>query len=78
MTSELRNGTVVENGTKVEMNGSKKIGYKEETNGNGNHCDYPQVTVVNSRSVNYLLTKLRNKDTQAKVIFQTLYKLNFF
>ena len=64
MTSELKNGSKV---VASEVNGNKKIGYKEETNGNGNHCDYPQVTVVNSRSVNYLLTKLRNKDTQAKV-----------
>ena len=36
-------------------------------NHNGNNCEYSNVTVVNSRCVNYLLTKLRNKETQAKV-----------
>ena len=38
MTTELKNGSKV---VASELNGNKKIGYKEETNGNGNHCDYP-------------------------------------
>ena len=35
---------------------------------NGNYGEYLNVTVVNSRSFNYLLTKLRNKNTEAKVL----------
>ena len=63
------------------IKGKKSVKMTTETNGNGihitngkhyglngNHGEYPNVTVVNSRSVNYLLTKLRNKDTEAKVV----------
>ena len=52
-----------------EVNGNQKM----TSEVNGNHCEYSNVTVVNSRCVNYLLTKLRNKDTQAKV--STVQKL---
>jgi len=53
MTSET-------NGNGIHIGNGKHYGL------NGNHGEYPNVTVVNSRSVNYLLTKLRNKDTKAK------------
>ena len=34
---------------------------------NGNHQEFPNVTVIESRCVKYLLTKLRNKETCSKV-----------
>ena len=34
---------------------------------NGNHQEFPNVTVIESRCVKYLLTKLRNKETCGKV-----------
>ena len=61
MTTETNgNGIHITNG--IEITNGKHYGL------NGNHGEYPNVTVVNSRSVNYLLTKLRNKDTEAKVL----------
>ena len=53
--------TTETNGNGIHIGNGKHYGL------NGNHGEYPNVTVVNSRSVNYLLTKLRNKDTEAKV-----------
>ena len=69
MTTETNgNGIHITNG--IEITNGKHYGL------NGNHGEYPNVTVVNSRSVNYLLTKLRNKDTEAKVLkLLTLKKL---
>ena len=65
MTTETNgNGIHITNG--IEITNGKHYGL------NGNHGEYPNVTVVNSRSVNYLLTKLRNKDTEAKVCTKTL------
>ena len=54
--------TTETNGNGIHITNGKHYGL------NGNHGEYPNVTVVNSRSVNYLLTKLRNKDTEAKVL----------
>ena len=31
------------------------------------HSEFPNVSVINTRSVNYLLTKLRSKETESKV-----------
>ena len=58
--------TTETNGNGIHVTNGKHYGL------NGNHGEYPNVTVVNSRSVNYLLTKLRNKDTEAKVCTKTL------
>ena len=32
-----------------------------------NHSEFPNVSVINTRCINYLLTKLRNKETDRKV-----------
>ena len=70
MTTETNgNGIHITNG--IEITNGKHYGL------NGNHGEYPNVTVVNSRSVNYLLTKLRNKDTEAKVCTKTLTLKNY-
>jgi hypothetical protein len=65
----MENGKIVEeNGNNKKMMEEHRNGHKQmEENRNGNYNDFPTVTVVNSRSVKYLLTKLRNKDTQGKV-----------
>ena len=36
-------------------------------NSKKNHSEFPNVSVINTRSINYLLTKLRNKETDRKV-----------
>ena len=36
-------------------------------NGNGHHSEFPNVTIIKSRAVQYLLMKVRNKETKGKV-----------
>lgn len=44
---------------------------------NGNNCEFENVSVIKSRAVNYLLTQLRNKETQAKVILFNVFQTGF-
>lgn len=51
---------------KTDTNGSIKNGCAVKTSKKCSTGSWPNVTVIDSRAVNYLLTMLRNKDTESK------------